>query len=174
MSTKAFIQNLIDTNLADDSDILPEEHREVEDALLDEMFPDSIWLRFNGSSQTSGMPNIQVPSDLDDNWKVDFSIYFEKIGNRVFYSGFISNAETSRALGNNVAGITLATFPTTLYKPSDNDRFSSSTLNKIFQSPVVLPNACITFSFNGGIILYGSIPQGVIDLYIEGSYKVAN
>lgn len=171
MATKAFIQNLIDTNLADNSDILPEEHREVEDALLNEMFPDSVELHWDGDSQESGLPNIQVAGSLAIAAKVSFRIYFEKIGNRVFYSGFISNLETGQALGNNF-GLGLAIFPTTIYKPLSS-RYSSSLLHKAIGSPSIQPNACITIS-EDGIILYGSLAIGATDLYIEGSYKVAN
>jgi len=39
MSTKTIIQTLINTNLADSSTILASEHREVEIALLNELFP---------------------------------------------------------------------------------------------------------------------------------------
>ena len=40
MATKTEIQNLIDVNLADESDIIAEAHREVENAFVDELYPD--------------------------------------------------------------------------------------------------------------------------------------
>ena len=40
MSTKLEIIELINTNLADDSEILASEHRDVEKALVNELFPD--------------------------------------------------------------------------------------------------------------------------------------
>jgi len=83
---------------------------------------------------------------------------------------FISNTGTTKALGSSSGSIVLATFETDLYKP-EPDRYSSSTLNKIFVNPTVLPNACITID-SYYIKLHGLIPQGIIDLYIEGSYKV--
>jgi hypothetical protein len=172
MATKAFIQNLIDTNLADNSDILPEEHRDVEDALLDEMFPDSVRLTFNGTTQTSGTPNITVPSSVAANWKVFYDFHFEKIGNRVFYSGFIRSEETSKALGL-VGGITLATFATTLLRPLSTHPSASILINYNVANGTYLPNASMIMSIDG-IVLQGSIPFGETDYIIEGSYKVAN
>lgn len=173
MSTLAQITIAIDDNIRNKTPlVIKTEHADVDQLIADEMFPNSLELYYNDVSQISGMPHIQVPSSVPLYYDVEFRIYFEKIGNRVFYSGFISNTGTTKALGTGF-GIALAIFATDLYKPETN-RYSSSTLNKVFVNPTVLPNACITFSENGGIILYGLIPQGVIDLYIEGSYKVAN
>lgn len=42
MATKSFIENKIYTNLADESDIPAEKHREIEQLLLDEISPDPI------------------------------------------------------------------------------------------------------------------------------------
>jgi hypothetical protein len=171
MSTLAQITAAINDDIRNKTPlVLKTEHADVEQLITNEMFPSSVELYYNSVSQISGLPNIAVPSSVPLFFNCTFRIYFEKIGNRVFYSGFISNLET-KSLGS-AFGLTLATFPTSLYKPLPN-RFSSSSLSRVFVNPTIIPNACITFSENG-ITLYGNIPQGLIDLYIEGSYKVAN
>jgi hypothetical protein len=170
MSTLAQITAAIDDNIRNKTPLVVKtEHADVDQLITDQLFPTSLELYYNDVSQVSGLPHIAVPSSVPSFYDVQFRIYFEKIGNRVFYSGFISNTGTTKALGTSF-GLALAIFATDLYKPEPN-RYSSSTLNKIFLNPTVLPNACVTIS-SSGIILYGLIPQGIIDLYIEGSYKV--
>lgn len=172
MSTLAEIQQSIDDNIRNKTPlVIKTEHADVDQLIADQMFPTSLELFYNDVSQVSGMPHIQVPSSVPLLFDILFRIYFEKIGNRVFYSGFISNTGTTKTLGSNF-GIGLATFATDLYKPETN-RFSSSTLNKVFVNPSIFPNACVTISENG-IIMYGLLTAGITDLYIEGSYKVQN
>ena len=171
MSTLAQITAAIDDDIRNKTPLVVKtEHADVEQLITNEMFPASTELYYNNVSQISGLPNIAVPSSIPLAFKIEFRIHFEKIGNRVFYSGFISNKET-KALGS-AFGVTFASFPTSLYKPLPN-RYSSSILTRIFTNPSILPNACITITENG-ITLYGTIPTGVLNLYIEGSYKVAN
>jgi hypothetical protein len=175
MSTLAQITAAIDDDIRNKTPlVLKVEHADVEQLITDEMFPDSLLLSFNATSQTSGAPFIVVNPLFLSNWDAEANIYFEKIGNRVFYSGFISSGETAKALGTSF-GLSIASFASSLYQPigGSNSRYSSSTLRKVFVNPTVLPNACITM-FDDGIVLFGLIPQGQIDLYIEGSYKVAN
>ena len=81
MATRAFIQNLIDVNLADNSDILPEEHREVEDALLTEMFPASVKVEWNGTAPVDPTTDIVCNTGLTTAAKCTFKFYFEKVGN---------------------------------------------------------------------------------------------
>ena len=164
MATKAFIQNLIDTNLADNSDILPEEHREVEDALLNEMFPDSVELHWDGDSQVSGLPNVECNASLTTTAKCTFKIFFTKHGNRVFYKGIITSTETVLFIGN----FTMATFPTTLYKPLSDH----SSLANITSLVSMTNNAAISIS-ESGIKLIGAINAST-SWQFEGSYKVTN
>jgi len=169
MSTLAEITTAIDDNIRNKTPlVVKNEHADVDQLIADQLFPTSVELYYNDVEQISGLPNIAVPSSVPLFVNTSFRIYFEKVGNRVFYSGFISNTET-KALGNNF-GLALATFATDLYKPEEG-RYSSSSLMKVFALPSILPNACVTIS-SSGIILYGLIPVGVTDLYIEGSYKV--
>lgn len=171
MSTLAQITAAINDDIRNKTPlVLKTEHADVEQLITDEMFPVSTELYFNGTAQISGAPNIVVPSSVAANWKTNFRVYFEKIGNRVFYSGFMSNNDT--VLGNSLGGVTLATFPTSLYKPLPN-RFSSSLMNRIVLTPMVLPNCCISIS-ESGMKLFGTMPSGAFDFYFEGSYKVAN
>jgi hypothetical protein len=170
MSTLAEITIAIDDNIRNKTPLVVKtEHADVDQLIADQLFPTSLELFYNDVSQVSGLPHITVPSSIPSFFDVTFRIYFEKIGNRVFYSGFISNTGDAKALGSGF-GLVLAIFTTDLYKPEPN-RYSSSTLNKVFINPTVLPNACITID-SDYIKLQGLIPQGVIDLYIEGSYKV--
>ncbi len=172
MSTLAEIQQSIDDNIRNKTPlVIKTEHADVDQLIADEMFPDSIRLTFNGTTQTSGLPNIEVPSNLGTNWKIDFDIFFEKIGNRVFYSGFISSNETAKALGDNNFGIEIATFDLPLYQPAFN-RQSISVITTAFGGQSILPNACVRIS-GSGIRLTGVIPVG-LGGGIEGSYKVEN
>jgi hypothetical protein len=171
MSTLAQITTAIDDNIRNfEPLVLKVNHANVEQLITDQLFPDSVQLTFNIISQTSGLPNITVPAELPANWKISFNVFFEKVGNRVFYSGFLSNEEPNRVLGNSL-GIQLATF-LTLYNPLE-DRYSSSTLHKALGAISIQPNAVITVK-DTGMFLYGSLPIGAKDLYFEGSYKVAN
>ena len=82
MSTKTQLQTLINTNLADGILIEAPEHREVENGLLNEMFPTA---------------NIQevVSNGANFNYKISFN----KIGNLVFINGFIKN-ETNNIINS--------------------------------------------------------------------------
>ena len=172
MSTLAQITAAIDDDIRNKTPLVVKtEHADVEQLITDEMFPDSVELYWDGDSQESGLPNIQVAPSLTTVAKITFRIFFEKIGNRVFYSGFLTSNETSQALGN-AFGIGLATFPTGTYSPLAG-RYSSSLMHKAIGTPSIQPNACITISQNA-INFYGSLPIGTTDMYFEGSYKVAN
>jgi hypothetical protein len=173
MSTLAQITAAINDDIRNKTPlVLKTEHADVEQLITNEMFPSSVRLTFNGTTQTNGTPNITVPSSLATDWKIEFDIYFEKIGNRVFYSGFISNKETSKVLGLSFGGILLAEFPTTLLKTLIG-RTSISQMITSLSTPSILPNAFISFT-NSGMVLFGGIPFGAVNCYIEGSYKVAN
>lgn len=173
MSTLAQITAAIDNDIRNKTPlVLKVEHADVEQLITDEMFPSSVQLTFNGTTQTSGTPNITVPSNVATDWKVSFDIYFEKIGNRVFYSGIITNEETSRALGLPFGGIAFAQFPTDLLKPLSGRQSRSQIITNL-GSPSILPNAVIAFG-STGMFLFGTVPIGVTSCYIEGSYKVAN
>lgn len=169
MATESYIQNLIDTNLADDSDILPSEHRAVEDALLGEFFPNSVKLEWDGDSVIDPITDIVVNPDLTEQGKVYFKIYFTKHGNRVFYNGIVASIETSRLTPN----LVLATFPTTLYRPLEN--FSSYSRLTNTTSQAMLSNTIILLQ-STGIVLGAGVPiNSGINIYsVEGSYKVAN
>jgi hypothetical protein len=171
MSTLAQITAAINNDIRNKTPLVVKtEHADVEQLIANEMFPSSVRLTFNGTTQTSGLPNIEVPSSLATNWKIDFDIFFEKIGNRVFYNGSISSNETIKALGT-AFGIQIATFDLPLYQPAFNRR-STSVITTAFDGQSILPNACLRIS-DSGILLTGVILTGDGGL-IEGSYKVAN
>ena len=80
MATKTEIQNLIDVNLADESDISAEAHREVENKFVDEFFPTTIQDSYGNPTNI-----FQLVSSLND-----FNIKSKRIGNVVYVNGFIS------------------------------------------------------------------------------------
>jgi hypothetical protein len=172
MSTLAEITIAIDDNIRNKTPLVVKtEHADVDQLIADQLFPSSVRLTFNGTTQTSGLPNIKVPSTLGTDWKIDFDIFFEKIGNRVFYNGSISSNETAKALGGGFFGIEIATFDLPLYEPAFN-RLSTSVITTAFNGQSILPNACLRISGNR-ILLTGVIATGAGGL-IEGSYIVEN
>ena len=91
MSTLAQITAAIDDDIRNKTPlVLKVEHADVEQLITDEMFPDTLTFNFNGTVQTSGLPNVAVFATLAANWKVLLTVKLEKIGNRVFYNGFIT------------------------------------------------------------------------------------
>lgn len=89
MSTKNTTQNLIDTNLADASLVEASEHREVENALLNEVYSDVI----NDTQDTTSVVTANNPATR----KYDIKIV--KQGRKVTVTGFIKN--TSGSMLNN-------------------------------------------------------------------------
>ena len=63
MSTKTIIQNLINTNLADASSITAAEHRAVENALLNELYPTPIY-ESSESTYTITSKNSAIATNL--------------------------------------------------------------------------------------------------------------
>jgi hypothetical protein len=171
MSTLAEITIAIDDNIRNKTPLVVKtEHADVDQLIADQLFPSSVRLTFNGTTQTSGLPNIKVPSTLGTDWKIDFDIFFEKIGNRVFYNGFISSNETAKALGGGFFGIEIATFDLPIYEPSLN-RLSESVITTAYFGQSILPNACVRVG--SSILLIGVIPVNNGG-FIEGSYIVEN
>lgn len=87
MSTKLEIIELINTNLADDSEILASEHRDVENALVNELFPDIF------SEKDSSLTN-EITAKNTVNTKLKYNIYFVKQGRMVYVYGSITNTST--------------------------------------------------------------------------------
>ncbi len=87
MSTKTILQNLINTNLADDSEILASEHRDVENALVNELFPDIF------SEKDSSLTN-EITAKNTVNTKLEYIVYFVKQGRMVYVYGSITNTST--------------------------------------------------------------------------------
>ena len=164
MSTLAEITDLIDDNVRNKLPlVIKTEHADVEQLITDEMFPDSIVVEWDGDSQVSWLPNVECNASLTTIAKCTFKIYLTKHGNRVFYKGIITSTETVLFIGN----FTMATFPTTLYKPlSDHSSLANIT------SLVSMPNAAISIS-ESGIKLIGAINASTLWQF-EGSYKVTN
>ena len=85
MSTKTIIQTLINTNLADSSTILASEHREVEIALLNELFP----TEYRELHEQSLPDELEITTPGLSNLFYDIS--FVKRGNTVYLNGYVRN-----------------------------------------------------------------------------------
>ena len=83
MSTKATIQALSDANLADASNITAEEHRAVNDEMIDEFYGETAI----HETQSSGTITAIAGSCFYD-------IYISKQGNRVKIKGVLTNGTT--------------------------------------------------------------------------------
>lgn len=79
MATKAQGQLLIDTNLESETRILAEQHREVENFFLNQLYGE--WDR-----DRSGFPPIKF-APLHDN--LSYEIYSKKVGNIVYLTGYV-------------------------------------------------------------------------------------
>lgn len=164
METLAQITAFIDTNIRNFLPLVRKvNHANTHQKITNQLFPDSIVVEWDGDSQVSGLPNVECNASLTTTAKCTFKIYLTKHGNRVFYKGIITSTETVLFIGN----FTMATFPTTLYKPlSDHSSLTNIT------SLVSMPNAAISIS-ESGIKLIGAINNSTLWQF-EGSYKVTN
>ena len=174
MATRAFIQNLINTNLANNSDILPSEHREVENTLLTELFPPSVKVEWNGTAPVDPVTDIVCNTGLTTAAKCTFKFYFEKVGNRVFVSGIVRSLNTSAVIGF----FDLVYFSTTLYRPLANSlqRTSVNNNDTTLSNAVILASSAVGF-LNAAIKLRGSLPadpNSSIIYTFSFDYKVAN
>lgn len=83
MSTKTSIQNLIDTNLADSSSITAPEHRAVESALLNELYPTAIY-EADDTTNTITAKNSAISTNL-------YGLSIIKQGRLVTLTGYMTN-----------------------------------------------------------------------------------
>jgi len=95
--TKAEIENLINTNLADGSGILAEQHREVEDALMNELYGT---IFTEDRDTTSASSRITTPNGLKTS--LLYRIHILKQGRLVIIKGFVWN-KTSSIISNNLS-----------------------------------------------------------------------
>ena len=145
MANKTTITNLINTNLADGSDILASEHRDVEMALLNEIFP---------SSDTY----------IDDSGSIQYNLTFTKSGNKCTVSGSIANWT-----GSIIGGVKLLDIPNSIYFPKKSVSFFGQTLF-ISQTISLLLSDGVFFSPNS-FYLDGTLPSYAI-LAINITYIV--
>lgn len=117
MSTKTIIQTLINTNLADDSAILASEHRAVEIALLNELFP----------TEHRELHHQILPDELEittPNFSdLFYDISFVKRGNTIYLNGYIRN-KTGAIFSGKVLNI-----DTTEYNTKTNRQYFASCSN---------------------------------------------
>ena len=93
MANKTTITNLINSNLADSSTILASEHRAVEIALLDAIYPTPI-------SDTQLTTNVVTKIGT----KFTYNLQFSKVGRNIHIYGYITNVSGS-VLGSSVEDI---------------------------------------------------------------------
>ena len=117
MSTKTIIQTLINTNLADSSTILASEHREVEIALLNELFP----------TEHRELHEQILPDELEittpELSSLFYDISFVKRGNTVYINGYVRN-KTGAIFSGKVLNI-----DTTEYNTKTNRQYFASCSN---------------------------------------------
>lgn len=167
MAVRSFIQGKINTNLANNSDILPSEHREVEDLLLAEQFPASVQVQWDGTAPVDPITDIICDPLLTTAAKVSFTFIFWKQGNTVFFKGQLKNDSNIVAVG----AVRIITFPTTLYRPLGVSTINCEIVSNNTGSPITL-DAKIRVT-STGIVIFGSIPANNITTYeVHGTYKV--
>lgn len=169
MAIKSYIQGKINTNLADNSDILPIEHREVEDLLLNEHFPDYVKVEWNGSSAVDPITDIICNPALTTTAKCVFKVYFWKKGNTVEVVGTFRSTESATTISQ----LTFIQFPSSLYKPLTTSEVILALHKKSAITPTSLDNAKIITTASG-LFLAGSMAVGTTDYVFQGFYKVAN
>ena len=169
MAVRSFIQGKINTNLANDSNILPSEHREVEDLLLAEQFPASVQVQWDGTAPVDPITDIICDPVLTVGAKVSFTFIFWKQVNTVFFKGQLKNGSNSVVVGN----YRIITFPTTLYRPLGVSQINCEIVSNNTGSPITLDSKIRVSST--GIAIFGSIPANNITTYeVSGNYKVTD
>ena len=117
MATKTTIQNLIDTNLSSGSNITATEHREVEIALLNELFP----------TEHRELHHQILPDELEittpELSNLFYDISFVKRGNTVYINGYVRN-KTGAVFSGKVLNI-----DTTEYNTKTNRQYFASCSN---------------------------------------------
>ena len=174
MSTLAQITAAIDNDIRNKTPlVLKVEHADVEQLITDEMFPDSAKLEWNGTSAVDPIADIVCNPALPTLAKIEFKIYFEKVGNHVFVNGYLTSQETSVAIGN----MLLASFPTDIYKPLPTNDFYVQLIQSSSYNPIAVTNAFLrisTFGSNLGLYLAGSLLPSNYNNTFSFHYKVAN
>jgi hypothetical protein len=99
MANKTTITNLINSNLADSSTILASEHRAVEIALLDAIYPTPLV----DTHLTTNVLTSILPA-------VEYQLTFTKVGRMVHVNGFIENTSGSILSLETFANITNVEF----------------------------------------------------------------
>jgi hypothetical protein len=125
--TKTGLQTLVSTNLADNSNIPAELHREVENELINSIY---------GSVHTQSAVGGNIP----------YSIRIEKRGDLCFISGEVENeTPQSMQVGTNIFNITNVSFApaSTQYIPITAKEGGSSSVIKITSTGVVTLNALL-------------------------------
>jgi hypothetical protein len=175
MSTLAQITAAIDDDIRNKTPlVLKVEHADVEQLITDEMFPDSAKLEWSGSAVVDPIADIVVNPSLSTLAKIEFKIYFEKIGNQVFGNGIIRSKENSIDIGT----VLLATFPTNTYKPLTTHSTRVPLIMDNNASPAMLPNGFLYIGVAGvsqGLFFTGTFPVSNNRYFnLSFHYKVAN
>ena len=149
MANKTTITNLINSNLADSSTILASEHRAVEIALLDAIYPTPI-------SDTQLTTNVVTKIGT----KFTYNLQFSKVGRNIHICGNITNVSGS-VLGGSLEDILEVT----------NAEFEPYTFYSFIGSNT---NGNVHLSFNSDALMLTS-PMGVGEtIIINQTYQALN
>ena len=148
MANKTTITNLINSNLADSSTILASEHRAVEIALLDAIYPTPI-------SDTQLTTNVVTKIGT----KFTYNLQFSKVGRNIHICGNINNV--SGSVLNNVEDILAVT--NAEFEPYTTYDFIGSNING---------NVYLSFT-SDGLILVSSMGVGET-IIINQTYQALN
>lgn len=151
MATKTEVQSLIDTNLADASNITASEHRAVEGAFVDELYPTPIY-------DTQATTN--VFTKIDNDYTYNFKI--AKQGSVVNLSGSLGQS-TGGTIGNQ----NIVTITDTDYLPY---AFATDQIIQAFSTSGQVVNLSITGST---IYIVGNTPNNVT-FYFNGTYQTVS
>jgi hypothetical protein len=148
MAIKSTIQTLINTNLADNSDILASEHRAVEDTLLLEIYPTVI---IDTNSLT---PQVISPDGLNFTYRFVFS----KQGRNIAVNGSFTKTNASLSASEVIANII-------------NSDFEASSTTIICHS---LAGDVVRMTINADeITIIGVLPTNVA-FYFNGIFTAQN
>lgn len=148
--TKAQIQTLSNNNIADDSNILPEEHREVNDALISEMYSDTF------------LENSLVPAEMtvlekvvnSSTTYVNFFFIMKKEADKCYVKGNISNGST-QSIGY---GLTIANIINTDFEARDTNVGALPYIQAIEARSTLNGTQCLILINNDIISINGLIP----------------
>lgn len=146
---------------------LPILDREVADKLIEEHFPDSVKVEWNGTSSVAPTTDITVATTIAAN-TIKFTVYFWKSGNTVYFNGKIENN-----YANIFADFKIIDFATALYKPLTTSPIILNAEASTSGVPLTASSFRIKATFQG-LSVFGAMSPSIHTFIFSGTYKVAN